>query len=80
MIITYSELKNNGKEVAFVANNRNLNKANLKSICKTYQQFHTNISPIIYVSGEKAKNEGLKMVDAITGENINNPEKLCSYC
>ena len=59
-IITYSELKNNGKEVAFVANNRNLNKANLKSICKTYQQFHTNISPIIYVSGEKAKNEGLK--------------------
>ena len=73
-IITYSELKNNGKEVAFVANNRNLNKANLKSICKTYQQFHTNISPIIYVSGEKAQNEGLKMVDAITGENINNPE------
>ena len=69
-IITYSELKYNGKEVAFVANNRNLNKANLKSICKTYQQFHTNISPIIYVSGEKAQNEGLKMV----GENINNPE------
>lgn len=71
-IITYSELKNNGKEVAFVANNRNLNKANLKSICKTYQQFHTNISPIIYVYGEKAQKEGLKLTDAITGKTVDN--------
>lgn len=72
-IITYSELKNTGKKVAFVANNRNLSITNLKSICKTYQQFGTNISPIIYVSGEKVQNEGLNITDAVTGEAVNNP-------
>ncbi|PJI22417.1 hypothetical protein [Prevotella intermedia] len=73
-IVSYDELKKIGKDVAFLSNNRNLSITNLKSICKTYQQFGTNISPIIYVTGEKAQNEGLNITDAITGEKVTNPE------
>lgn len=71
-IVSYKELKNTGKKAALVDSNRNLSIANLKSICKTYQQFGTNISPIIYVSGEKAQSEGLKLTDAITGKTVDN--------
>ena len=71
-IVSYKELKNTGKKVALVDSNRNLSIANLKSICKTYQQFGTNISPIIYVSGEKAQSEDLKLTDAITGKTVDN--------
>lgn len=67
-IKSYKDIKEDGKKVAFIANNRSLTKFNVKNICSTYEALGGNISPIIYCDANKA--EGIELIDAITGEKI----------
>lgn len=57
------------KTVAFVKGNREINAKNVDSKEKSFKKFGGNIIPIMYVSGEKAVEEGCNLVD-IDGKDI----------
>lgn len=69
-IMTLSELINSGVKVAFLAENRKVNKTNLKNKADSLKMTGGNLVPLMYVTAEKAINDGRIVVDAQTGEQV----------
>jgi hypothetical protein len=69
-IITLSEVINDGKKVAFLAENRNVSEVNLKNKAASMKKTGGNLVPLMYVTAEKAINDGLTVVDAQSGERV----------
>jgi hypothetical protein len=67
-IITFNELTNNGKQIAFVKGNRIINAKNLKRKIESLNKYG-NLIPIMYVEGTKAVKDGCSLVD-VEGNDI----------
>ena len=63
---TLASLISEGKKVAFISGNRNVNSKNITSKKESFGRFECNIVPLMYVSGTKAVEDGCKLVDADT--------------
>lgn len=64
------------KKVAFVAENRNIDKNNVKKKIASFKKFGRNIVPLLYVDATDVANSNL--VDAITKETID-PQDYVNY-
>jgi hypothetical protein len=69
-IMTLSEIVNSGLKVAFLAENRKVNKTNLKSKADSLKATGGNLVPLMYITAEKAINDGRIVVDAQTGKQV----------
>lgn len=68
-IINVSTLLNSGKKIARLAGNRDLNPKIVKKKKESLKQFGL-LSPAIIIEGSKAIEEGLKIIDFETGEEL----------
>lgn len=66
-----------GKKVAFIEGNRDIVKKNVQNKKNSFEDFGCNIIPLLYVSGEKAVNDGCKLVDE-NGMEITDPETIAN--
>ena len=69
-IISLAELLKSGKKIAFIKGNRQVNNKNVKSKKVSFLKFGMNLSPLMYVAGEKARADGCTLIDAKTGAEI----------
>ena len=69
-IISLSELLRSGKKIAFIKGNRQVNNKNVKSKKVSFEKYGMNLIPLMYVSGEKAIDDGCTLIDAKTGAEI----------
>lgn len=63
-----ASLINEGKVVAFVKGNRNVNRKNICSKKRTLKDYHGNMTPLLYVDGIKAITDGCTLCHP---ENVN---------
>jgi hypothetical protein len=75
---TLASLISEGKKVAFISGNRNVNSKNITSKKESFGRFECNIVPLMYVNGTKAVEDGCNLVDAST-EQIVDANKVSSY-
>ena len=61
--------------VAFIEGNREIVKKNVQNKKDSFEDFHCNIIPILYVKGDKAVEDGCKLVD-VDGNQIDDPEVI----
>jgi len=73
IFILQDYLKESGRQVAFVAGNRNINGGNLKTMKKSLEKFKSNIVPIMFVKGEKVVADGCKL-ETPKGQPIDNSD------
>ena len=71
--ISYSNLQNEGKKIAFVNGNRSIDQKNLKKKMGSIKE-NGQLSPLVIVAGTKVINDNLTLVDAITGIDIPSTE------
>jgi hypothetical protein len=69
-ISTLKELESEGKKVAFIKGNRETSRKNIKQKEESFDRFETNIIPLMYVSGNKAIEDGCSLIDLDTKEEI----------
>jgi hypothetical protein len=69
-----TSLVEEGKKVAFIAGNRQLDYSNKKQKIESFEKFGCNIVPLIYVDGAKAASDGCSLVDALSGASIHEDE------
>lgn len=65
-----SELKNEGKQIAFVLGNRDIAKANLKNKKESLARCGMNLVPIMVVEGTKAVEDDCTLVNPSDGKSI----------
>lgn len=75
---TLASLLSEGKKVAFISGNRDVNSKNKTSKKESFGRFKCNIVPMMYVNGTKAVKDGCNLVDAST-EQIVDANKVSSY-
>ncbi len=61
--------------VAFIEGNREIVKKNVQNKKDSFEDFHCNIIPILYVKGDKAVEDGCKLVD-VEGNPITDPAMI----
>ena len=61
--------------VAFIEGNREIVKKNVQNKKDSFEDFHCNIIPILYVKGDKAVADGCKLVD-VDGNPIADPAMI----
>lgn len=75
-VMNLAQIEANNLIIAFIEGNRELVKKNVQNKKDSYEDFHCNIIPILYVKGDKAVADGCKLVgvdgNAIAPENIAN--------
>lgn len=69
-IYSLNELKNEGKQIAFVVGNRDIAKANLKNKKESLARCGMNLVPIMVVEGTKAVKDGCTLVNPSDGKSI----------
>lgn len=67
-ICTLADLLEQGKKVAYLAANRKLNQKNINAKSNSLKKTGGNIVPMMFVEATKAVNDGLEVVDALSGE------------
>jgi hypothetical protein len=73
-ICSVASLINEGKVVAFVKGNRNVNRKNICSKKRTLKDYHGNMTPLLYVDGLKAISDGCSLFNPETKKDIPNSE------
>jgi hypothetical protein len=68
---TVAELISERVTVAYIKGNRVLNPKNVAQKVKSLEFMGGTVTPLMYVNGEDATAEGLELVNAVTGEPIN---------
>lgn len=72
-LCSLAELKESGREVAFILGNRPTSKKNIKQKKESLKEFGMNLTPLVYINGEEVINEGngqVHLANPITGEQI----------
>lgn len=75
---TLASLFEEGKKVAFIAGNRNVDKKNITSKKGSLDRFKCNIVPLMYVDGAKAVQDGCNLEDAEMGKLVE-ANQVASY-
>lgn len=75
---TLASLFEEGKKVAFIAGNRNVDKKNITSKKGSLDRFKCNIVPLMYVDGTKAVQDGCNLEDAEMGKLVE-ANQVASY-
>lgn len=73
--MSLAEVFANGMVVAFIEGNREIVKKNVQNKKDSFEDFHCNIIPILYVKGDKAVEDGCKLVD-VDGNPIADPAMI----
>jgi hypothetical protein len=73
--MSLAQVVENGFVVAFIEGNREIVKKNVQNKKDSFEDFHCNIIPILYVKGEKAVEDGCKLVD-VDGNPIADPAMI----
>jgi hypothetical protein len=73
-ICSVASLIEEGKVVAFVKGNRNVNRKNICSKKRTLKDYHGNMTPLLYVDGLKAISDGCSLFNPETKMDIPNSE------
>jgi hypothetical protein len=73
--MSLAQVVENGFVVAFIEGNREIVKKNVQNKKDSFEDFHCNIIPILYVKGERAVEDGCKLVD-VEGNPITDPAMI----
>ena len=74
-VMSLAEVMDLGLVVAFIEGNREIVKKNVQNKKDSFEDFHCNIIPILYVKGERAVEDGCKLVD-VDGNPIADPAMI----